>query len=74
MKKLQELPIVTLNHAYTCYAEVGKKPPGHFNQSFIDAKNKFGFVDFDSSGNLEIPHRGVVFVDHDLPNKEEDKK
>ena len=67
LKKLMGLPEVTLNHVYTCYTEVKKKPPEHFKQSFTDIKNKLGYVDIDSNGNLAIPHRGVVFVEHDLP-------
>jgi hypothetical protein len=74
LNKLMGLPQVTLNHVYTCYAEVKKKPPEFFKQSFIDTKNKFGYVDFDDNGNLVIPHRGVVFVEHDLPPEEKKKK
>lgn len=67
LKKLVGLEVVTLNHAYTCYSEVKLRPPQHFKQSFTDTKNKEGWIEFDAAGNLEIPHRGVVFVEHDLP-------
>ena len=69
LKKLMNLDEVTLNHAYTCYAEVSRKPPQAFRQSFIDTKNKEGWVEFNADGNLEIPHRGVVFVEYDLPKQ-----
>ena len=61
------MPGVTLNHVYTCYSEVKKKPPQAFRQSFIDTKNKEGWIEFEANGNLDIPHRGVVYVEHDLP-------
>ena len=63
-----------MDHAYTCYAEVSRKPPQHFRQSFIDTKNKKGWVEFDDAGNLDIPHRGVVYVEHDLPKAKKEKK
>lgn len=58
---------VNLNHIYTCYTEVNRRPPKAFRQSFIDTKNKEGWIEFNSEGNLHVPHRGAVFVEHDLP-------
>lgn len=74
LKKIAGLQQVTLDHAYTCYAEVSRKPLQHFRQSFIDTKNKKGWVKFDDAGNLDIPHRGVVYVEHDLPKAKKEKK
>lgn len=65
--KLLGIETASLDQAYTCYSEVRKKPPEHFRQSFTDTKNKEGWVEFDEQGRLKIPHRGVVFVEHDLP-------
>lgn len=73
LKKLMGMDVVTLNHAYTCYSEVKKRPPGAFRQSFIDTKNKLGYVEFNSDGNLDIPHRGIVYVEHDLPKTKKSK-
>jgi len=67
LRKLIGLSEVTLDHVYTCYSEVKKKPPAAFRQSFIDAKNKEGWIEFDDKGFLDIPHRGTVYVEHDLP-------
>jgi hypothetical protein len=69
LRKVLGLEKITLDHAYTCYAEVKERPPEHFKQSFIDTKNKQGWVEFTADGGLDIPHRGVVFVDHDLPRE-----
>lgn len=74
LQKIAGLPQVSLNHAYTCYAEVQRRPPEAFRQSFIDTKNREGWVEFDAEGNLRIPHRGSVFVEHDLPRPEKAKK
>lgn len=69
LKKILEMEIATLDHAYTCYKEVNRPQPKAFKQSFIDTKNRGGWIEFDAEGNLVIPHRGVVFVEHDLPHE-----
>ncbi len=70
LRKILNQENVTLDHAFTCYDEVTRRPPEAFRQSFTDTKNKQGWVEFDESGYLQIPHRGAVFVEHDLPRKE----
>jgi hypothetical protein len=67
LKNLKSMSTVSLSHAYTCYKEIGLKPAEHFKQSFIDTKNKQGYIEYDENWNLLIPHRGVVFVEHALP-------
>lgn len=67
LKKIKGVSKISLDHVYTCYSEVKNKPPQAFRQSFIDTKNKEGWIEFESNGNLDIPHRGVVYVEHDLP-------
>lgn len=64
----------TLNQAYTCYFEVKKKPAEYFKQSFRDTQNKQGYIEFTEDGNIVIPHRGVVFIEHDLPKPKKVKK
>lgn len=73
LQKIAGIKKITLDMAYTCYAEVKKKPPGAFRQSFIDTKNKAGWVEFSDEGHLTVPHRGSVFVEHDLPKPESTK-
>lgn len=67
LQKVAGLKNITLDMAYTCYQEVQRKPPEAFRQSFIDTKNKAGWVEFTDDGHLTVPHRGSVFVEHDLP-------
>lgn len=69
LQKLVGLQQVTLDQVYTCYKEASRRPPEAFRQSFIDTKNKKGWVEFDDAGNLRVPHRGAVFVEHDLPGQ-----
>lgn len=73
LQKIVGLTHINLNHAYTCYSEVSRRPPEAFRQSFIDTKNKEGWVEFDGEGNLRVPHRGAVFVEHDLPRSNKKK-
>jgi hypothetical protein len=58
--------VVTLDHIYTCYKEMNRKPNDKFRQSFIDTKNRQGWIEFEEN-KLDISHRGVIFVEHDLP-------
>lgn len=73
LNKILGMSEVTLTHVYTCYDEVKRKQPKAFKQSFTDTKNKKGWLEFDDKGNLIIPHRGVVFVEHDLPPAKPEK-
>jgi len=72
--KLKGHKQASLDQAYTCYAEVKRKPADHFKQSFRDTQNKKGYIEFTEEGQLVVPHRGVVFVEHDLPKPKKDKE
>lgn len=74
LQKLRGISPVTLSHIYTCYAEVKRKPPTAFRQVLINTKNRHGWIEPDDQGNVNIPHRGVVYVEHDLPANEKPKK
>lgn len=74
LTKLLGFDAASLDQAYTCYSEVKRKPPEHFKQSFTDTKNKEGWVEFNEAGNVKVPHRGVVFVEHDLPSPAKNAK
>lgn len=74
LQKLRGISPVTLDHIYTCYAEIKRKPPTAFRQTLINTKNRHGWIEPDEHGNVNIPHRGVVYVDHDLPATEKPKK
>ena len=73
LKELMKMEVVTLNHVYTCYKEISKKPAIYFKQSFIDTKNKQGYIEYDENWSLSIPHRGVSFIEHNLPKQKKTK-
>lgn len=74
LQEVMKIPQITLTHIYTCYDEVKKRPPIAFRQSFIDTKNKMGFIDFDPENNLVVNQKGKNFVQFDLPKKSKDNK
>ena len=72
LKEKLRLDNVSINHIYTCYKEVKRKPPGDLIQSVRDTSGtKYGYIDSSDSDDIKIPHRGITFVDHDLPKKSE---
>lgn len=73
LKILLKGAVVTLDQVYTCYKEVSFKPADYFKQSFRDAKSQHGYLEYDDNWNLIIPHRGISFVEHDLPKKKKNK-
>lgn len=68
LANILELEEVTFDQLYTCYKEVNFKQPKYFRQSITDTKNQKGWVDIDENDNLSIPHRGVAYVEDDLPS------
>lgn len=61
---------ININHINTCYKEAKRKPPGDFLSSMRDtSSNKYGYIDFSNKDDIQIPHRGTSFVEHDLPKK-----
>lgn len=67
LHEIMSLSPITLNDAFTCYKEVGQRPPEKFRQAFIDTKNKKGWVHIDENGHLSMTARGNILVEHDLP-------
>lgn len=68
------LAVISYDQIFTCFKEVGKRPPDAFKQAFIDTKNKQGWIDVGENGILTITHRGATMVEFDLPKKTNDKK
>ncbi len=69
LKEICQVDSVTPNHIYTCYKEVGQKPPIAFNQSLRDTASKNGHIDTSNTNDIKIPLRGKTFVEHDLPKQ-----
>lgn len=67
LQQILGLEGITLNHVYTCYREVGFKAPDAFGQSLRDTASRTGNLDTSNTNSIKITHRGVMFVEHDLP-------
>jgi hypothetical protein len=58
---------ITVDHIYTCYKDVGAKPPSALRQSLIDTANRKAWIDTSTLEDITLSLRGESFVDHDLP-------
>jgi len=76
LKKIMEVPNVTSDHIYTCYANIRKRtPPKAFLQSIRDTSSKrYGYIDASNLDDIKIPHIGIIFVEHELPPKKDEAK
>lgn len=72
--KFKGFESASFDQVYTCYVEVKKKPAEYFKQSFRDTQSKFGYIEINDSSNYVIPHRGVIFIEHNLPKSDKAKK
>ena len=69
LKETMGIDVVTPDHIYTCYRELGVKIPAVLPQNLRDcASNRYGFIDF-KNGVLSTNIRGINFVEQDLPKK-----
>ncbi len=66
LEKIMNLQNITIDHVYTCYKNINKRPPNNLVQCFKDASGKrFGYIDFSDRANIKIPHIGVTLVEND---------
>lgn len=67
LKKVLNVPKVSLSHIYTCYKEIPRKVGG-LRQSVLDASgNRYGYLDAGDLEDIKIPTRGENLVEHELP-------
>lgn len=72
LKQMMNVDKVSINEIYTCYKDADRKPPDDLVQSIRDTSStKYGYLDSADMNNITIPHRGISFVEYDLPK---DKK
>lgn len=69
LKEICQIEAVTPNHIFTCYKEVGQRPPIAFTQSLRDTASRNGYIDISDTSDIKISLRGKVFVEHDLPKQ-----
>lgn len=66
-----EMNGVTPNHVFTCFDNVGKRPPNDLPQILRNCARKEGWIDTKDSSAIKIETMGVNMVKHDLPRKSE---
>jgi hypothetical protein len=71
LTNMMEFECASFEQVYTCYDEVRHRQPERFRQSFIDTKNKKGWIHIGKDDEITITHRGTVFVTQDLPKTKE---
>jgi hypothetical protein len=62
LKKELNVEKVTLNHIYTAFVYLNASVPKSLYQIISDLKNKFNWVDFDSTSNIQISDTGVQML------------
>ncbi len=66
LEKIMNLENITIDHVFTCYKNISKRPPDNLIQAFKDASGKrFGYIDFSNRENITIPHIGETHVEND---------
>lgn len=73
LEKVAKIGGVGVNHIYTCYKDVNEKVPGALRQSLLDTSFKKGWIDTKSMENITITTHGENLVEHELPNKKDEK-
>lgn len=75
LQEIAKVSPINLSHIYTCYRNVGKKPPDKFQQSMWDTSgSRYGYIDTSDMNDIKIPHLGKSFVEHDLPKSPKKKQ
>ena len=69
LQKVLNLNGISADHVYTCYKDVGAKPPTALKQSLLDTASKKGWLDTSNPSDITVPISGENYVDHDLPKK-----
>jgi hypothetical protein len=62
LKKDLKVEKVTLNHIYTAFVYLNASVPKSLYQIISDLKNKFNWVEFDSTSNIQISDTGVQML------------
>ncbi len=66
LQKIKNLGKIQPDHIYTCYKDVGRKPPSAFRQSLFDTSNRTSWIDTSDMSDIRITMRGESAIEHDL--------
>ena len=68
LQHVARVPKITAGHVYTCYKDVGVRPPNDLPQIIRNTGNsKKGWIDCSDSDALKVTNLGETLVEHDLP-------
>ena len=73
LAKIADVKPITVDHVYTCYKDVGAKPPTAFVQSLWDTARKKATIDTSSVQDIKLTMRGENWVEHELPKADTKK-
>ena len=66
LKKIINIPAVTVDHVFTCYKHIGKPVPA-VKQSLINTSFTKGWIDTSSMLDIKTTIPGENYVEHKLP-------
>jgi hypothetical protein len=69
LQQISKIPKIATGHIYTCYKDLGIKPPVRLRQSLADTASKKGWLDTGSMNDIKVTLKGEGFVEHELPKE-----
>lgn len=73
LREIADVPVINVNHVYTCYREIPVSAPKAFYQSLIDTSNKKGWIDTADIADIKVTVGGVNYFNHNLSEAAEAK-
>ena len=69
LRRIADTEIVSIDHVFTCYREMGWREPADLANSLALTASKKGFLDTSTSKDIKLTPTGRNHVEHDLPRK-----
>lgn len=70
LKEILQLENVNPDHIYTAFEKLNIRVPKSLYQLISDTKNKFGWLDFETTDDINLSIQGKNAIKYDLPIKE----
>lgn len=70
LQEIQKISIITTNHIYSCYRELGLKIPS-LPQSLIDTSANKGYISTSNTNDLKVTRTGMNYIEHDIERNNE---
>ena len=69
LRRMAGIDMVSIDHVFTCYREMGWREPADLANSLATTASKKGYLDTSTLENIEITPSGRNHVEYDLPRK-----